>query len=296
MAVNRETIIRFNDVSFFYIVDPELAGGEPEKAIENPASVKQVFTGLSLDCPPGVVSLVGENGVGKSTFLLLAGARLFPADGRVTLLDKDTRYFEDAPQSPEKEEERNGYVSFVYQNMEFETEEPVGDLMDYIYEKGFHKEKDPALLKDVTDVMELSGILGKQTQKLSKGQLQRAILGFSLLYGSRIIMLDEPVFALEEGQKDRIFTFLTDFAEKTGTSIYYSAHNLDLTQKYSDYMVLIYKDGKVRIGRTEELYQRDIIEEVFKVPLAMMHRREQLFREHLLHESRFIRGNGPYGS
>jgi ABC-type cobalamin/Fe3+-siderophores transport system ATPase subunit len=144
--------------------------------------------------------------------------------------------------------------------------------------------------------MELSGILDKQTQKLSKGQLQRAILGFSLLYGSRIIMLDEPVFALEEGQKDKIFSFLMDFAGKTGTSVYYSAHNLDLTQKYSDYMVLIYKDGTVRIGKTEELYRRDLIEEVFKVPLAMMHRREQLFREHLLHESRFIRGDDPYGS
>jgi ABC-type cobalamin/Fe3+-siderophores transport system ATPase subunit len=296
MAGNREPIIQFNDVSFFYVVDPELMGEDSQKAVEDPAAVKQVFTGLSLDCPPGVVSLVGENGVGKSTFLLLAGARLFPTAGEVKLLGKTTRYFEDAPDSAEKEEERNGYVSFVYQNMEFETEEPVGALMEYIYENGFHEEKDPSFLRDVTEVMELSGILDKQTQKLSKGQLQRAILGFSLLYGSRIIMLDEPVFALEEGQKDKIFSFLMDFVGKTGTSVYYSAHNLDLTQKYSDYMVLIYKDGTVRIGKTEELYRRDLIEEVFKVPLAMMHRREQLFREHLLHESRFIRGDDPYGS
>ena len=44
-----------------------------------------VFEDFSLDLPPGIVSLMGENGIGKSTLLFLAGARLFPAKGYAVL-------------------------------------------------------------------------------------------------------------------------------------------------------------------------------------------------------------------
>ena len=277
-----ETAVRFEDVGFYYpkqeieVVDDQIA------AVENPAEVTQVFHAVTADLPAGMMSLVGQNGIGKSTLLLLAGARLFPHEGTITVFGTDTKEFVDAAVDPEVEHERNRYVSFVYQNMEFETEESVGELMEFVYENGFYEETDPSFLKELTKTLELEKVLHLKTQQLAKGQLQRAIVGFSLLYGSRIIMMDEPVFALEEPQKDRVFGFLLDFSRSRNVPIYYSAHNLELTEKYSDYMLLFSKTGDFKIGPTSELFTREEIEAAYQAPLDALYRRDNLYRDVLV--------------
>ncbi len=267
-ATPDQALVRFDNVHFSYLDAAD--GGQ-----------NAVFRGLSLEVPSGVVSLVGQNGVGKSTFLLLAGARLFPSAGSVSTGGVDTRRFARANVDPEIEQQRNRLVSFIYQNMEFETETPIGELMDYVYAEGYYQDKHADFVRRVQAELELTDLLGKKTQELSKGQLQRTIIGFSLLYGSRIVLMDEPVFALEEPRKERVFGFLVDIAAELGISIYYSAHDLELTRRYSETMMLFYKDGSVRVGPTAELLQRETIEQAFQVPYDMLHHKEYLFREML---------------
>lgn len=274
-----KTAIQFDNVSFHYpkqeieVVDTEI------RAVEHPEEVTQVFRNVSAELPEGMMSLVGQNGIGKSTLLLLAGARLFPHEGRITVDGTDTKRFVDATVDPELEHERNRYVSFIYQNMEFETEASVGDLMEYVYENGFYETKDPVFLDEIKAAFEMEAFLHLKTQHLAKGQLQRAIIAFSLLYGSKLIMMDEPVFALEEPQKDRVFAFLLDYSRSRRIPIYYSVHNLELTQKYSDYMLLFSNTGDFRIGPTEELFTREEIEAAYDAPMDALYRRDNLFRE-----------------
>jgi energy-coupling factor transporter ATP-binding protein EcfA2 len=284
-----EAIVSFENVSFYYgpadagsgdAAGGTGAGGAP-RAIENPEEIAEVFSGLDLELPSGVLSLVGENGTGKSTLLLLAGARLFPTAGRVRLFGRDTDEFAGAVMDPELELERNRYVSFVYQNMEFETEAPVGDLMEFVLENGFHESGGGKLLEDARRELELEDILHKRTQELSKGELQRTIVGFSVLYGSNLVILDEPVFAVEPGRQERSFEFLMRFAAEYGASLYYSAHNLELTRKYSEYMLLFSKDGGIRLGATEELYNRETIEAAYKAPMDTLYRKDYLHRQML---------------
>jgi iron complex transport system ATP-binding protein len=176
--------IIFNNITFTY-----------------PESTGPVFDRFSISLPEGVISLVGQNGTGKSTFLLLAGAVLLPRKGRVVILGTDSRKLRD-------ERERHRYVSFIYQNMEFETEEPIRDLLSFVYHNGFGDEKDESIIDTLIDVFELSSVLNKKTQEVSKGELQRTILAFSLLYGSKIIMMDEPIFAMEQYQKIRTMDYI----------------------------------------------------------------------------------------
>lgn len=295
-----EAIVSFEHVSFYYGPEDaagpdggadttgaaggpagDEAGGGAPRAVENPNEIVEVFADLDLGLPRGVVSLVGENGTGKSTLLLLAGARLFPTGGRIRLFDRETSEFARAAADPELELERNRYVSFVYQNMEFETEEPVGDLMEFVLENGFHGEGGRRLLDDARRELELEGFLHKRTQELSKGELQRTIVGFSILYGSKLVILDEPVFAVEPGRQERAFEFLTGVAAELGTSVYYSAHNLELTRKYSDHMLLFSKGGGMQLGATAELYSRETIEAAYKVPFDMLYRKDYLHRQML---------------
>ncbi|MFW6289026.1 MAG: ATP-binding cassette domain-containing protein [Spirochaetota bacterium] len=274
-----ESAVELENVSFYYpkqeieVVDNDI------QAVVNPDEVSQVFRGVSAQLPAAMMSLVGQNGIGKSTLLLLAGARLFPHEGTVRILGTDTKRFVDAAVDAELEEERNRLVSFVYQNMEFETDDSVGDLMEFVYENGFYDDRDPGFLNEVRAALEMEKFLHLKTQNLAKGQLQRAIIAFSLLYGSRIIMMDEPVFALEEPQKDKVFAFLLEFSRSRGIPIYYSAHNLELTQKYSDYMLLFSRTGDFKIGPTSELFSREEIEEAYQAPLDALYKRDNLYRD-----------------
>ncbi len=240
-----------------------------------PESSDFVFRELTIGLPGGVVSLVGQNGSGKSTLLLLAGAVLLPTEGKVYIQGIDTEALRD-------EQPRHRYVSFIYQNMEFETEEPIGDLLIQVYEGGFHENKSEAFMRTLIDVFELQAFLNRKTQELSKGELQRTILAFSLLYGSRLVMMDEPIFALEDYQKERVMEFLCTHARQSGLTIYYSVHELDISQRYSDYVLLFGTDSEPRIGLTEEIFTRRQIEETYEVPYDMLKRREALYRKRLM--------------
>lgn len=253
-----EPEIRLERISFFY-----------------PESKELVFRELSLDLPAGVLTLVGQNGTGKSTLLLLAAGLLLPSEGTVLLHGNDTRTFRE-------EAERQRHVSFVYQNMEFETESSIGDLLSYVYEHGFRERREPQLLPELVKVCELGPVLAKRTQEVSKGELQRAIIAFSLLYGSRIVMMDEPIFALEEPQKHRVMGFLLDYVRSQGLSLYYSVHELDISEKYSDWLLLFHRDRPPQLGPTRELFNRENIENAYEVPFSLLRTKESLYRKTLL--------------
>ncbi|MBN1797111.1 MAG: ABC transporter ATP-binding protein [Spirochaetales bacterium] len=251
-------MIEFNNVSFSYHND------EPA-----------VFNNLTLSLPDGVVSLVGQNGTGKSSMLLLGGGRLLPNTGKVILGNKDTSEFKD-------EKERDSHAAFIYQNMEFETQENIGTLLEFVYENGYHTKQTADFIHELIQTFELSKTLNKRTQDISKGELQRVILAFSLLYGTPAIMMDEPIFALEEYQKHRALEYIYDYAKRQQLNIYYSLHELDLTKKYSDYIVLFYKNKPPVVGQTEELFKPEIIEKAYEVPFPMLKAKELLFRDALI--------------
>jgi len=262
---------------------------EPEILFEGvsfryPDGDRDVFTRLDLALPRGVVSLVGQNGTGKSTFLLLASGRLLPTAGRVLVRGRDTRELGD-------EEERQRLVSFVYQNLEFETEEPIGLLLETVAGSGVRPEASAALIPELVDVFELEPVRSRRTQEVSKGELQRTILAFSLLYGSPILAMDEPIFALEDGQKKRVMEYLCAYARRGGASLFYSIHELDISREHSDSILLFPKNGAPRIGPTAEIFTRETIEQAYEAPMDMLKRREALYRRYLV-ELLKVRGEG----
>jgi iron complex transport system ATP-binding protein len=263
-----EAPVEFTTVSFSY-------------PSEDGLPVENVFSNLSLQIPSGMVSLVGQNGTGKSTFLLLAGGRLLPSEGRVSILGRDSREITG-------EEERNRYASFVYQNMEFDTDDPIGVLLEYVYVGGSHLDKSQGFYDTVIETFELSGSLKHRLQELSKGEIQRTVMAFSVLYGSRLVMMDEPVFALEHRQKERALDFFRSYARDTGRSVYFSLHELDLSRKYAQSSLLFFKDGTIKRGTAEETLTRENIEAAYGTPYDLLSHGEILFRERILEEDKIL--------
>ncbi len=263
-----ETEIRFEHVSFHYDESPP---GE------------KVFTDLTLDLPRGIISLVGQNGCGKSTFLMLAGGVLLPNEGSVHIRGQDTAALQD-------EGARHRVASIIYQNLEFETEKPIGELLNDVHALGFRESKNPEFVRELIEVFELAPFLGRRTQEVSKGELQRTILAFSLLYGSPLLLMDEPIFALEDSQKDRAMRYLCNHARENGLCLLYSLHELDLSQRYSDFLLLFPPGAPPQMGRTGDMFTREKIEEAYQVPFVMLRRKEELFRQRLIDADRARRG------
>ena len=250
-----------------------------------PDGEQEVFTDLSLELPGGIVSLVGQNGTGKSTLLLLASGRLLPTSGRVLIRGRDTRELRE-------ESQRQELVSFIYQNLEFETEEPIGQLLRFVRENGPLRDDPADPVEKLVDVFELRPILSRRTQSVSKGELQRAVLAFSLLYGSPLLAMDEPIFALEDHQKRAAMDHLAGLARAGTVSIYYSVHELDISRDYSDFIVLFSRQAPPRVGPTAEIFTPAIIENAYEVPFHLLKRREELYRQYLVELLRVRGDNG----
>lgn len=266
-----DSIIKFEDVSFSYF-DEENDFEEINDSgmiIEN-----KVFTDLTIKIPSGITSLIGQNGTGKTTFMLLSSGLLLPKTGKIFINNVNTIELED-------ENKRQQYSSFVYQNMEFETEEDIITLLRYVYKNGYSQKINENIINELIKVFELNNILNKKTQEISKGEMQRVIMVFSLLYGTKIIFMDEPVFALENYQKHNILSYLYNYAKKNGITIIYSIHELELSEKYSDNLLIFYKDKNPKIGKTSTLFTKENIEDAYEAPMSMLKHRESFYREGL---------------
>ena len=244
-----------------------------------PGTDSVLFQNFSLTLSQGITAFVGQNGTGKTTLLLLAAGILLPDTGKVYLQGIDTAQLQG-------EQQRQCYVSFIFQNMEFETEETIQTLLYTVYANGFRKEKDDGLINTLIQEFELEPCLLKKTQEVSKGELQRTILAFSLLYGARVIMLDEPIFAMEEYQKHKALEFITAFTKKEHISMYYAVHELDISQKYSDYTLLFQKHAPPVYGPTSEVLTRKNLEKAYEAPLIFLKQKETIYRDTLRGTSR----------
>lgn len=264
-------MIQFNDVTFKYpddISDLDKAG--------NPIINKPVFEHFTGTIPSSFTSLVGPNGCGKTTFMMLASGRLIPQNGNVKLFDQNIGAL--------GEQQKNLVASVIYQNMEFETQQPANELLSYVYKNGNFRGnakgiEDRDLLAEVTEVFELGNLLSRPLQKLSKGEIQRTLLAFSLLYGSMSIFMDEPLFAMEFKQKENSLNYLKKFSNETGTPMYISIHELELSKKYADNVLLFYPNRDMTFGSPEEVLTKDDLEKAYGVPYGMLKDQEEMNRQ-----------------
>lgn len=290
-------VIHFNDVSYQW---PDL---DKNGTLESTAG-RPVFEDFNVDIPGGFISLTGPNGTGKSTFMLLAGGRILPTAGRIDLAGINTRELcgEWADKNgkpgpgltPEIEHKRNLVCSFLYQNMEFEPQDgdsaSIGSLLEYVYSNGGHCSKNEQYLLNVVQTFEIELLRNRKLDAVSKGEIQRILLAFSALYGSRVLMMDEPIFAMEQYQKERALEFFKDMQLRTGTTVLVSLHELALTRKYADTVLLFYPDHRIDMGSCAEILTKEALEDAYGVPAAMLYDTERLVRNTMI-EQEAVRNN-----
>jgi len=194
----------------------------------------------------GVTAIFGPSGSGKTT-LLRCVAGLERMEGELRVGDA---VWQDAGRflAPHKRG-----VGYVFQGAGLFDHLNVGGNLDYAIRRARAPGPDRAR---VVEMLGLAPLLGRRPWKLSGGERQRAAIGRALLAAPRLLLMDEPLSALDARAKAEILPYLDGLSDATGLPILYVSHDVGEVARLADRVVQI-ADGKVLgMGPTAAMVER----------------------------------------
>jgi molybdate transport system ATP-binding protein len=196
----------------------------------------------------GVTAIFGPSGGGKSTLLrVIAGFE--PAVGRICLHDEV--WLDDFGAKPPQDRG----VGYMFQDARLFTHLNVLGNLKYA-ERRAPQHSGSLSLGAAVEAFDLSALLSRQVRQLSGGERQRVALARTLLSQPRLLLLDEPLAALDLVRKAEILPYLESLAAENSVPMIYVSHDVDEVARLADRM-LVLSEGRVRaFGATSEILER----------------------------------------
>ncbi len=208
----------------------------------------KVLGGVSLDVEAGeFVTLLGASGCGKTTTLRIIAGLETPDQGRVLLGGRDMAGVE-----PNKRD-----VNTVFQNYalfpHMTVEQNVG------YSLKIRRTPKPELqqrVREALSLVQLEGFGKRRPSQLSGGQRQRVAIARAVINRPKLLLLDEPLGALDLQLRRQMQQELKRLQKKLGISFVYITHDQEEALNMSD-RIAVMKDGRFQqVGTPEEVYDR----------------------------------------
>ena len=202
---------------------------------------EKVLKGISLEIRSGeFVSIMGESGSGKSTFLSIIGGFLPPDSGTVFFNGDDISKLSETKMS----DIRCTEIGFVFQSFKLIPTLNVKDnlLLPAILGKKADAET-YEYLSELSKEVGIDHLFKKYPEELSGGQCQRVAIVRALLYKPSTIILDEPTGALDSAMEEKVMRLLSRINKTHGTTIVQVTHS----KKVSEYgnRIIYIKDGEI---------------------------------------------------
>jgi ABC-type sugar transport system ATPase subunit len=214
--------------------------------------------GVSLSLYPGeVMALVGDNGAGKSTLISVASGSTAPDEGSI-LVNGTPHVFSDAIQA------RAAGIETVFQTLALA---PTLDIAENVYLGRELIRADPlgrllrwmdkrSMRRQVSEGFQRLGLtlppLHTKVGALSGGQRQAVAIARAVLWGSKIVMLDEPTAALGAKQTEIVLNFVKGLKDH-GVAVIYISHNMQHVLRVADRVVVLRLGRKVFDGERASL-------------------------------------------
>ena len=191
----------------------------------------------NLEAP--ITGVFGPSGSGKSSLLHCLAGLERPTHGFIKI-GETTLY--DSEQGICLPPHQRG-IGFVFQNARlFPHLSVAGNLR---YGKRSTGSKNGARFPDIVNLFELSPLLERRPSELSGGEKQRVALGRALLSNPKLLLLDEPLAALDRQMRAQILPYLTRLRSATGVPMLYVSHDISELLQQTRSLLLIEK------GRTQ---------------------------------------------
>jgi len=181
------------------------------------------------------VALMGKTGSGKTTILeAICGLKSVRA-GRVLLLGRDVTRLKPADRG----------VGYVPQDMALFPTLNVREHLAFALDlRGWDRDAINLRVGELSEMLGLGSLLDRRPHGLSGGEAQRVALGRALSFRPRVLLLDEPLAALDDETKADMYALLRSVQRLTGVTALHVTHSLAEAKALAD-RILLLKDGAV---------------------------------------------------
>ncbi|MEN8210064.1 MAG: ABC transporter ATP-binding protein, partial [Candidatus Fermentibacteria bacterium] len=213
-----------------------------------PREKKETLHKLDLEVDEGsIYGLLGGSGSGKTTALNLIAGFIDPQKGKISIKGRDVTF--------EKVHKRNIGVVFqeyaLFPHMTVEANIGFG-----LRTRNLRSSEVKRKTSDIMELVGLSGYRRKYPSELSGGERQRVALSRALVYDPDLLLLDEPLSALDASLREDLRKELRSILKRTGTTALYVTHDQLEAIAVSDRIGYL-KDGSIfEEGAPEDIYWR----------------------------------------
>ncbi len=204
--------------------------------------------GIDLDIRKGeFLTLLGPSGSGKTTLLMMIAGFQNVTAGDIRLDGQSI-----INMLPEK---RN--FGMVFQGYALFPHMTVADNIAYpLSVRHRPKSEIDRRVSEMLELVQLNGMAGRFPAQLSGGQQQRVALARALCFAPPVLLLDEPLGALDKKLRVEVQAQLKDLHRTVGTTFIYVTHDQEEALSMSDRVVIMQAGGIEQIGTPEELYTK----------------------------------------
>jgi molybdate transport system ATP-binding protein len=197
---------------------------------------------------PGITALFGPSGAGKTSIVNAIAGLLHPQAGRIvvdgeTVLDTDAGIF--VP--PQKRR-----VGYMFQDARLFPHMTVESNLRFGWRRTPVR-ADEAEFNRIVSLLGIAPLLERRPAKLSGGEKSRVALGRALLSSPRVLLLDEPLSALDSARKAEILPYLEMLRDEARLPMLYVSHALDEVAQLADDVILVQQGRTAAHGPVFEM-------------------------------------------
>jgi len=203
---------------------------------------------VSLSVSPGeFISLLGPSGSGKTTTLMMIAGFEMPDSGRVLLGDKDITRL-----PPHRRE-----LGVIFQNYALFPHMTVAENVAYpLRMRRMAKAEIETKVHRILDQVHLGALASRYPHQMSGGQQQRVAIARALVFDPPVLLLDEPLGALDKKLREHLRNEIKTLHKEVGKTMIYVTHDQDEALAMSD-RVAVMHEGRIRqVSAPKEIYRR----------------------------------------